>query len=66
MSELRKGECIVQVATGRCAVCKNLIVKGPAVQLSAYTTRLRHLECMPKKDTRRGKIDFGGAIVIRL
>jgi hypothetical protein len=56
MSQLRHGEEIVTVARGTCNVCKQPILSGKAVQLSKYTTRLRHMECMPKSDSRGGGI----------
>jgi hypothetical protein len=54
MSDLRHGEEIVTVAGGTCNVCKVKIVPGKAVQLSKYTSRLRHVECLPKSDSRVG------------
>lgn len=53
--ELRTGEELVHCAGGaKCCVCKGPIPKGEAVQLSKWTSRLRHVECMPKRDTRQG------------
>lgn len=52
MSELRSGEEIVHSAGGRCVVCKQKIEPGRAVQLSKWTSNIRHLECMPKTDSR--------------
>ena len=37
-SNLRIGEEIVTCAGGKCAVCKNMIPAGKAVQLSRYTS----------------------------
>jgi hypothetical protein len=50
--DLRRGEEIVHVVGGPCTVCKGRILEGKAVQLSKYTARIRHLECMPKTDSR--------------
>lgn len=55
-TQTRHGEEIVTVAGGTCNVCKNKIEAGKAVQLSRYTSRLRHIECMPKSDSRAGGI----------
>jgi hypothetical protein len=54
MSQVRIGEMEVMSAGGTCAVCKGKIEKGIAVQLSAQTSRIRHLTCLPKNDTRAG------------
>jgi hypothetical protein len=50
--ELRPGEMVVQVAGGKCVCCKQRVNPGPAVQLSARTTSIRHTTCMPKTDSR--------------
>jgi ferredoxin len=50
--ELRPGEMVVQCAGGKCVSCKQRIEPGPAVQLSARTSAIRHPQCMPKKDKR--------------
>lgn len=53
--ELRSGELVVYCGGGAiCVCCKAPIVKGPAVQLSRYSARLRHTTCMPKQDQRTG------------
>jgi hypothetical protein len=55
MVELRSGEVLLnQCAGGPCAVCKQRISPGPAVQLSKRSNRIRHVDCMPQTDTRRG------------
>lgn len=53
---LRLGELVVKCAGGKCAVCKNVIEPGDAVQLSSYTNRIRHLNCTPKTDSRGKRI----------
>ncbi len=55
--ELRAGEVTVQCAGGVCAVCRGRIIPGQAVQLSSYTCRLRHQECMPVTDRRHRQAD---------
>jgi ferredoxin len=53
MADLRAGEVLLeQCGGGSCAVCRGRIPPGPAVQLSKWTTRLRHVGCMPKTDKR--------------
>lgn len=54
MTNLRIGELVIKCAGGTCAVCRMRIEPGDAVQLSANTSRIRHVECMPKSDSRRG------------
>lgn len=47
--ELRPSEFLLnQCAGGFCAVCKLRIEAGAAVQLSRYTSRIRHVGCMPR------------------
>ena len=53
MSTLRIGEFLIeQCAGGKCVVCKGRIPPGPANQLSSHSAAIRHVECLPKKDTR--------------
>lgn len=52
MPELRLGEVIVNVAGGKCAVCKEKIKEGKAIQLSSFSAAIRHFDCVPKKDKR--------------
>ncbi len=60
MADLRSGELVVQSAGGICAVCRQRIPSGPAVQLSSQTSRIRHVECVPKTDSRsRGGFKTG-------
>ena len=49
---MRFGEAMVYCAGGICAVCKQRIAVGPAIQLSSKTSAIRHEACMPKEDTR--------------
>ena len=58
MSEIRTGELVVQSAGGKCCVCKLRIVPGPAVQVSRQSSGIRHLECLPKTDSR-GRREWG-------
>jgi len=53
---LRNGEVLIsKSAGGPCAVCKGRIQPGQAVQLSKWSARIRHVECLPKSDTREGQ-----------
>lgn len=53
MTGLRHGELLLnQCAGGKCAVCKELITPGRAVQLNCRSSRIRHVEGLPKTDTR--------------
>lgn len=56
MDGLRSGECVIQCAGGTCTVCKERVAAGKAVQLSKYTSRIRHLTCMPATDRRYRRI----------
>jgi hypothetical protein len=63
MIDLRIGECLLEnCAGGSCSVCKEKIPAGKAVQLSKWSNRIRHVECVPKSDTRRDK---GSKIMVR-
>lgn len=51
MIELRPHEFLLkECAGGTCSVCKMKINPGNAVQLSRYTSRIRHVECEPKQE----------------
>ncbi len=53
--ELRMGEVMVgQCAGGICIVCKNKILPGPAVYVTKWSNKIRHLECLPKVSHRTG------------
>lgn len=53
MIELRQGEILLEnCAGGKCAVCKQRILPGKAVQLSKNTNSIRHIECVPQTDSR--------------
>ena len=57
MAELRAGEVLLENCDGgKCIVCKQLIPPGKAVQLSKWTNSIRHLDCMPIKDTGMGVV----------
>lgn len=55
MVEIRSGECLIESAGGSCCVCRKKILPGKAVQVSKWVARIRHVECMPKEDTRYRK-----------
>src|SRR5258708_6892082 len=51
--ELRPGEVLIsQCAGGNCIVCKHRIEPGIAIQLSKWSNRIRHVDCVPKTDGR--------------
>lgn len=57
MCELRRGEFLLtECLGGKCCVCKERIEKGQAVQLSRYSSGIRHTTCMPKTDNRNGLV----------
>lgn len=56
---------IALIAQAKCCVCKNYIIPGPAISVSPYNNAVRHLNCVPKSDTRigkRGRFDRGRVI----
>lgn len=56
MNNLYEGETeATSNGAARCAVCYELIAPGPAVKISPYPGRLRHVGCVPKKRLRRLK-----------
>lgn len=57
-TEIRIGECLITSAGGKCTVCKQRIEAGIAVQMSKYSTHIRHTNCLPKTDTRSGNGNF--------
>jgi hypothetical protein len=62
--ELRPGECLLQKTSGPCAVCKKKIEPGPAIQLSKNSSRIRHIECVPKSDSRSRGSPRGGRQIV--